>query len=73
MNRMNRTSWIEVCWDTQDPCNIGWAWWAYDENNELLDSGSLAGRQSCGSSTLAQRARAAAGVRGLRVEVRIVR
>lgn len=63
---------IEVSWDTQDPSNPGWAWWAYD-GKDLLDSGPLQGRRNCSNATLTTRARAAAGVRGTRTNVTVTR
>lgn len=69
---------IEVGWDTQDPSNHGWAWYAYGTDkhsgqSDLLDSGPLAGRASCGDKLLTVRARAEAGVPGTRTPVRITR
>lgn len=70
---MNNVSRIEVCWDTQDASNPGWAWYAYYGTDELADSGALNGRASCGNKTLAVRARAEAGVAGRRVPVKVTR
>lgn len=75
---MKNVTRIEVGWDTQDASNHGWAWYSYahDERSgqdELLGSGALDGRESCGNKTLSARARAEAGVSGSRTPVRITR
>jgi hypothetical protein len=37
---------IEIIWDDRDANSTGWAWYTYDADGRLVDSGPVDGRQS---------------------------
>jgi len=77
MSRDKKPSLITAYWDVSDPSNKGWSWRAFwtsrTGEHEHEESGGFEGRESLSESTVASRARKAAGYPRSRIPVEVNR